>query len=151
MPAVRGPRTDPYELLGVSAHASSADITRAYRRLARALHPGSRPSDPAAADQFRALALAYELLSDPARRAAYDQQYSGPAARAWPPVTPRQGQAMPPIWPLDPAVTERPVAAPRPTDLLAGPVTIEPLPGRGPGDLGDLIRRLVTRWAGGPW
>ena len=151
MPAVRGPRTDPYELLGVSADAGSADIARAYRRLARALHPDRRPGDPAAADQFRALTLAYELVSDPVRRAAHDQQHSGPAARPGPPAAPRQGQVMPPIWPLDLAVTEPPVTAQRPTDLWAGPVTIEPVSGRGPGDLGDLILRMVTLWEGGPW
>lgn len=70
-------RPDPYEVLGLSRDASSADISRAYRRLARVLHPDSRPGDAASADRFRAVAAAYELLSDPARRSAHDYQQAG--------------------------------------------------------------------------
>lgn len=70
-------RPDPYEVLGLSRDASSADISRAYRRLARVLHPDSRPGDVASADRFRAVAAAYELLSDPARKSAYDFLQAG--------------------------------------------------------------------------
>lgn len=65
---------DPYEVLGIKQDASSVEISRAYRRLARKLHPDSRPADSDAADQFRGAAAAYELLSDPDRRAAHDHR-----------------------------------------------------------------------------
>ena len=71
---MRGER-DPYQALGLGADASTADISRAYRRLARALHPDSQPGDAAAADQFRAVSDAYELLSDPARRTDWDRRH----------------------------------------------------------------------------
>ena len=71
---MRGER-DPYQALGLGADASTADISRAYRRLARALHPDSQPGDAAAADQFRAISDAYELLSDPARRTDWDRRH----------------------------------------------------------------------------
>ena len=63
---------DYYELLGVSRDASHADIKRAFRRLARELHPDVSP-DPEADRRFRAVAEAYEVLSDPNRRATYDR------------------------------------------------------------------------------
>jgi DnaJ domain len=66
---------DPYRELGIGRDATAADIARAWRRLARAVHPDSRPGDPAAAAQFRAVSDAYGLLSDPARRAAWDHQH----------------------------------------------------------------------------
>ncbi|MGN6680149.1 MAG: J domain-containing protein [Streptosporangiaceae bacterium] len=113
---------DPYQVLGIGADASGADIARAYRRLARALHPDSRPGDPAAA-QFRALSDAYGLLSDPARRAAYDHQHPPrPARRPRPP-----GSAGPPLWPLTPAAPPRPARPPaRGAPLRAGPVSVQP-------------------------
>ncbi|MDY7104651.1 MAG: DnaJ C-terminal domain-containing protein [Actinomycetota bacterium] len=64
--------TDYYETLGVSPVAEPGEITRAYRRRARHLHPDAS-SDPAAADRFAELTAAYEVLSDPDRRVAYDQ------------------------------------------------------------------------------
>jgi molecular chaperone DnaJ len=68
-----GPGPDLYQLLGVARGASREEIAQAWRRRARAEHPDSRPRDTAAADRFRALAEAYQVLSDPARRAAYDR------------------------------------------------------------------------------
>jgi molecular chaperone DnaJ len=64
--------TDYYELLGVGRDASDADIKRAYRQLARRYHPDTNP-DPDAEARFKEIAVAYETLSDPQRRAHYDR------------------------------------------------------------------------------
>lgn len=63
---------DYYALLGVSRDASHAEIKRAFRRLARELHPDVS-EEPDADKRFRAIAEAYEVLSDPERRRAYDR------------------------------------------------------------------------------
>lgn len=71
------PDRDPYDVLGVSRQASAREISRAYRRAARTSHPDSRPADPSAAERFRDLAAAYEILGDPDRRAVYDRADQG--------------------------------------------------------------------------
>ena len=65
-------RADYYALLEVGPDASPEEIKRAYRRLARQLHPDTNP-DPTASDRFKAIAQAYEVLSDPDKRARYDR------------------------------------------------------------------------------
>ena len=63
---------DFYKELGVSSDASADEIKRAYRKLARDLHPDTNP-DPAAADRFKAVSEAHSVLSDPAKRKEYDE------------------------------------------------------------------------------
>lgn len=64
---------DYYGVLGVPQDADASTIKAAFRRLARDTHPDANPDDPVAEAKFREIAEAYEVLSDPAKRAAYDR------------------------------------------------------------------------------
>jgi molecular chaperone DnaJ len=64
---------DPYEVLGVQRDAGEQDVKKAFRRLARELHPDVNAHDPEAEEKFKEAAEAYEILSDPERRATYDR------------------------------------------------------------------------------
>src|SRR5881392_2341410 len=64
---------DPYEVLGVSRDADETTIKKAFRKLARELHPDVNAHDPDAEDKFKEAAEAYEILNDPERRATYDR------------------------------------------------------------------------------
>jgi len=64
--------SDYYDVLGVERGASEAEVKKAFRRLARELHPDVNDHDPAAEEKFKAAAEAYEVLSDPERRRVYD-------------------------------------------------------------------------------
>jgi len=63
---------NPYVVLGVARNASDEEVKRAYRRLAKKLHPDVNPGNQAIEQQFRELTAAYELLSDPAQRRRFD-------------------------------------------------------------------------------
>jgi len=64
---------DYYQVLGVQRDASQDEIKSAFRKLARDTHPDANPDDPEAENRFRAIAEAYEVLSDPQKRARYDR------------------------------------------------------------------------------
>ncbi|KAF2135577.1 uncharacterized protein K452DRAFT_239124, partial [Aplosporella prunicola CBS 121167] len=65
------PTLNPYATLGISATASHVEIKQAYRRLALLHHPDKNPR-PDATEQFQRISAAWELLSDPTKRNAYD-------------------------------------------------------------------------------
>src|SRR5680860_5750 len=75
---------DFYKTLGVAKDASADAIKKAYRKLARANHPDTKPGDKAAEDRFKTVAEAYGVLGDPAKRKKYDEMrsmFSGAGAR----------------------------------------------------------------------
>ena len=65
-------KRDYYEVLGVSREAGDAEVKKAYRRLARDHHPDANPGDAGAEERFKELTEAYEVLSNPKARQAYD-------------------------------------------------------------------------------
>ena len=67
------PKRDYYDVLGIIRGADDAEIKKAFRRLARELHPDVNRDDPAAEEKFKEAAEAYEVLSDSDRRATYDR------------------------------------------------------------------------------
>jgi curved DNA-binding protein CbpA len=147
-----GPGPDHYQLLGVARGASREEIALAWRRRARDEHPDARPADADAPGRFRALAGAWRVLGDPARRAAYDRVLARerqPAAR----VTVRRAAGPGRVTPL--------AGMPGPP-LRAGPVRVEGLsqaPPAGGWDeqdvrlavLAGLALRYLARDRGRPW
>ena len=113
-----GPDGDLYQLLGVPREASREEIALAWRRRARDEHPDARPADADAPGRFRALAGAWQVLGDPARRAAYDRalarevQAAVPIPVRHPSGSGRAGGAMPLVRMAGPP-------------LRAGPVRVE--------------------------
>jgi hypothetical protein len=159
------PDPDLYQLLGVDRLASGGEITRAWRRRAAAEHPDRRPRDATAPARFRALTEAYEVLGNPARRAAYDRSRGGqpspgtaapegPAAAA--PSRRPQGSGVQ-------VAVRRAGRAPEPP-LRAGPVWLEVpvmVPAAGPrtaqddvvwlAALAELAVRCLAGDRGWPW
>jgi curved DNA-binding protein CbpA len=112
---------DPYRVLGVDAGASRQDIARAYRRAVQRVHPDSRPADPQAASRFRELTDAYDLLTNPARRAAYGRAHHPAGEGGGQPSAPRYRS------PAERWAGPRHLLAPPPGQpIWAGPVHIEP-------------------------
>jgi molecular chaperone DnaJ len=64
---------DFYKVLGVAKDASTDDVKKAYRKLARANHPDSHPGDKAAEERFKQIAEAYDVVGDPEKRKKYDE------------------------------------------------------------------------------
>ena len=64
---------DYYQALGVDKNATAKEITKAYRKLARDLHPDKNPDDAVAEEKFKAVAAAYDVLGDEAKRKEYDE------------------------------------------------------------------------------
>ncbi|WP_067440283.1 molecular chaperone DnaJ [Nocardioides jensenii] len=69
---------DYYKELGVSKDATTDEIKKAYRRLARANHPDSNPGDTAKHEKFKSVAEAYDVIGEPAKRTEYDEIRSAP-------------------------------------------------------------------------
>src|SRR6476620_3808102 len=79
---------DPYEVLGVARDADDGQVKKAFRRLARELHPDVNRHDPEAEEKFKEAAEAYEILSDPERRATFDRYgHEGLRSGGWAPRT----------------------------------------------------------------
>jgi len=147
-----GPDGDLYQLLGVPREASREEIALARRRRARDEHPDARPADADAPGRFRALAGAWRVLGDPARRAAYDRALAREQPRA---------ARVPVRRPAGPGRVTPPVRVPGPP-LAAGPVRVEgprPAPPAGGWDeqdvrlavLAGLALRYLARDRGRPW
>jgi molecular chaperone DnaJ len=66
-------KKDPYDVLGVDRNASADDIKKAYRKMAIKFHPDKNPGDKAAEEKFKEAAAAYEIMSDPEKKARYDR------------------------------------------------------------------------------
>ena len=64
---------DPYTTLGVKKHATQEEIQKAYRRLAKKLHPDLNPGNKIAEEKFKEVSAAYDLLGDPEKRARFDR------------------------------------------------------------------------------
>ncbi len=67
---------DPYEALGITREATLGEIKQAYRRLAKELHPDMNPDDEVASERFKDVSVAYDILTDPEKRAHHERARS---------------------------------------------------------------------------
>src|SRR5271167_297771 len=79
---------DPYEILGVQKTDTAHAIRAAYRKLAKKHHPDLNPGKPEAAERFKEISVAYELLSDAEKRARYDRGEIDASGNEVPPQRP---------------------------------------------------------------
>ena len=94
----RADAVDYYAELGVPTDATPAEIAATYRALVKALHPDARPTDPAAAERFKRITVAYRVLADVERRRDFDERRAhglAPVAVAERPVTATTPEAPP--------------------------------------------------------
>lgn len=98
-----------YRTLGVAADASATELRRAYRQRAAATHPDRTGSDDYA--DFLSVQTAYETLSDPVRRAAYDRGHAHRAAAPEPKTAAPPREPKPPYTPGRPGTSHRPSPA----------------------------------------
>ena len=147
-----------YQRLDVAPEASAEQIGRAYRRLAHSVHPDAHPENPDdAAVRFREITEAYEILSDPARRARYDRNRQPPATRDLRPpggsANPNRVAAVPPRHTPPMPTGVGPLRSGSPP-LIAGPVHVaspgtrdgaaaNPTSGR---ELARLIDAVLRAW-----
>jgi len=157
--AAAGPREsarDLYQLLGVARDASREEIALAWRRRARDEHPDARHGDDGAPARFRALAEAWQVLGDPARRAAYDRGLDPGPHPGQVRVTVRHPAAAPGPGAAGSAAPPAGTCGP---PLVAGPVRVEGGSRHVSGPAGwdeedlrlALLAELVLRYSGRVW
>ena len=143
----RGSRDDHYRTLGVARDASTREIRRAYRRLARRHHPDVNPADDTR--PFVAIAGAYQVLSDPAARARYDRTLTGPPSPGPRPRPPARAAGGPHrVGILELSVEEAAHLSHHPLALTGRTATIRLPAGLGHGDtitLSDRDRVIVLQ------
>jgi curved DNA-binding protein CbpA len=144
-----GEERDPdlYQVLGVEPAASAAEITTAYRRLVRTLHPDSGAGrDGSDGTRLAQVLAAYEVLRDPGRRASYDERRRRDASGRFP-----AGAVAIPVRHVDPGrQPAEPMLHAGPVRLHSGPaLVVRPVqpPGRAvPADLLEVIEALFRGW-----
>jgi curved DNA-binding protein CbpA len=136
-----------YQRLQVTPEASPQDIRRAYHRLAHDLHPDANPEDPEASRRFQEVTEAYEILSQPERRADYDQarrQGARMQATVRRMASQRASEAAPQAATGVPTVIGAPAFPIGSVPLVAGPVRVVPSgQARRPAEPAEELMRLI--------